>query len=577
MSNTNEKIVFGALQIYIIAIIAFLVGGLLLIYYENAYVTVYWLFGMAVIFCTPRRWISTCKAVVLPAWWELSRPKTVRLIHVVGLSTLFFTIAIHGFLFANEFFSHDSLITIYNQYDILPFYSGVGRFLIPIYETIKGEAVSPWIVGLLFLLWMTLANLFVVKLLNINSIVRQVLVCGLMCSNVTLSLTGATYIYCMDEYALALLLAVLAAYFFCRCNYGEGIGVLCLVLSLSMYQAYFTVTLVLCYLVAIQRLLRGQTTGNVVKQGVKNIILMACAFMLYFVFWTAVCTVLTIEKARLGETLLSSGLTELWSTIYQSASEYIIYITTESGHFFGILFPAVNFLLLIILCVQLFGWLRRKEVHISKKIVLITLIACAPIVFNAASILLAGNASYLTHFGRALIYLLILMVVELKFSFIKDFKSSRLPIVAGLLICLVIWQNTVFANQIYMKKEIEKSSTISMITRMIERVEQMDGYVPGETSVAFVGNLSMNLYLNRGRVGFEKIVFLPGLGSDNAVTYTSTIITYITTYLNYPLLVVDGTAYSAMEQVQKMPSFPEPDSIAMIDGTVVVKLSELSM
>ena len=568
----SQKKLFYSLQLYVITIVMFLIGGLLLIYYNNNYMVAYWAVGIVAIFCTPKRWISSWRDFVVPAWWEGSYTQTIKKIKMVCFFTVAFTIVVHGFLFANEFFSHDSLMTLYNQYDILPFYSGVGRFLIPIYETIKGEVVSPWIVGVLFFCWMALANLLTIKLFDVNSLGRQVIVCGLMCSNVTLSLTGATYIYCMDEYAMALFFAVAAAYLFQKCPHGGFLGVLCLVLSMALYQSYFTITLVFCYLFAILNILKGRPLWDVIKQGVKSLVLMIGSFILYFMTWTMVCKLLEIEKNRLGETMLTKSMSELWQVICTAISTYTTYLTTESGYLFGVLFPLLNILLIIILCINVIMWVRNKTIPIQSKVLLISLIIIAPFVFNSSSILLAGNASYLTHYARMLIYLLVLIVVEQNIDH-SLLECIRLRRIAGVLLCLVIWQNTVFANQIYMKKDFEKVSTALIVSRLIERVEQVEGYVPGETPVTFVGHLSENAYLNRGRAGYENVKFLPGLGSDNAVTYTGTLYSYLGVYLNYPISLIDGEVFSEDEQVKNMPVFPQIGSVEMIDQTVVVKLS----
>lgn len=49
---------------------------------------------------------------------------------------------------------------------------------------------------------------------------------------------------------------------------------------------------------------------------------------------------------------------------------------------------------------------------------------------------------------------------------------------------MLLWQNTVYSNSIYIKMDLNKSATISLFTRLIERVEQTEGYVLGETPVA---------------------------------------------------------------------------------------------
>ena len=56
-----------------------------------------------------------------------------------------------------------------------------------------------------------------------------------------------------------------------------------------------------------------------------------------------------------------------------------------------------------------------------------------------------------------------------------------------LLLALILFDKTVFANQLYLKKELEIDSTLSVMTRVLDRLEQTEGYAVGETPVAMAG------------------------------------------------------------------------------------------
>ena len=77
--------------------------------------------------------------------------------------------------------------------------------------------------------------------------------------------------------------------------------------------------------------------------------------------------------------------------------------------------------------------------------------------------------------------------------------------------------------------------------------------------------------MNCGRDEFIELDKTVGLWSDYSATYN--LGRYLTDYMNYPLLWDTETDFSQMEEVKAMPVFPAADSIRMIEGTVVVKLS----
>ena len=122
-----------------------------------------------------------------------------------------------------------------------------------------------------------------------------------------------------------------------------------------------------------------------------------------------------------------------------------------------------------------------------------------------------------------------------------------------------------------LKKNLEKNATISLATRVLDRIETAEGYVPGETPVAFAGRLDRNDYWNRGREAFADLDRTVGLWSDYAATYN--LGRYLTDYLNAPLLWDTETDVAQWPEVQAMPSFPAAGSVALVDGTLVVKLS----
>ena len=51
-------------------------------------------------------------------------------------------------------------------------------------------------------------------------------------------------------------------------------------------------------------------------------------------------------------------------------------------------------------------------------------------------------------------------------------------------------------------RELEYQATFSFMTRLVERMDTIDGYVPGETSVAFAGAPSNNQLFNKIAPGF---------------------------------------------------------------------------
>jgi len=486
----------------------------------------------------------------------------------VLVATAVCTFAAHGFLFTNEFFSHDSISYFTYATGTTPFYISIGRFVIPFYELIKGSVAAPWLIGMLYILWMSLTSFLVVDLLKIRSRIGTILISGILCTNAALTLTGATYIYCMDEYAFALFTAVAAAWMFDRGRWWMVPGIALLVVSLAVYQAYFTVAACFCFLRILQRAAGKEHVGKTVLTGVCHLLLLAVSFALYYGAWTVACSFVGVAKRRVEESILAGGgMAEVIALVKDANVEYVRALFDGSG-VLGWLMPVVHAILLALLVWRLLQVLLTRGLALPNKILFVLLVCLIPTAFNSASILLAGSATQLMTFAWELPYVLLVLCLEPAED--RNWKPA-LRVTAMVLLCCVVWQSTVYANQVYMKKELDHTAMVSLSARMIDRIECTEGYVPGETPVAFVGRLDQNTYLNQGREAFAELDHTVGLWSDYSATYN--LGRYLTDYLNYPLEWDTVTDFSQYEEVQSMPVFPAVDGIRMIDGTVVVRLS----
>ena len=548
------------------------VVGVILIRQGTPAAVWYWAVLFLVIAFFQQSWLRKAAVLIVKNWWGLDRASALRLFKLVCAVTVAFCLVIHGFLFANEFFSHDSLTYVtYDTSTVLPVWVATGRMLVPVYELIKGPAAAPWLIGMLFILWMVLANLLLARFLRLKSRIAIVLTCGLLCANHAIILFGATYITWLDNNAFAILAAVAAAYFFCRCVYAAPLGVLCCVISLAIYQAYFTITVALCFFAALQALLAGEKVGSVIRKGLRYIALFCVSFIVYCVVWRSVCSAMSLSMSRVGESILLSSLDSVIGAVKTANLNFFSFLLDTDGMFGG-LRVAVNLCLAALFGIYLLGWMLEDGRSVGSRVLLGIMVCLLPTVLNAIYILVPQwtDLWMLTVITREFFYLFVLIIL-LESDSSKVRVGTRLRVVTAGLICIVIFQNGVFANQAYIKKELEKSATLSVVTRILNRIEMTEGYAPGETQVAFLGELTSNPNLSIIRNGFQTISSAYGLWGSYAPTYN--IDQYICSYLGYPLNLYLGPSVGEWEAVQNMPAFPARDAIQFVDGILVVKLS----
>lgn len=138
----------------------------------------------------------------------------------------------------------------------------------------------------------------------------------------------------------------------------------------------------------------------------------------------------------------------------------------------------------------------------------------------------------------------------------------------------MLFDRGIYANQLYFKKNLEYDATLSVMTRVLDRVEQVDGYVPGETPVKFMGNIKWS-QLAMVRPAFKGLRGLPGTEESYAITYEDTFWMYLEDVLGYPIKRFEGLKNEEQWLATRdMPCFPDKDSVKLVDGVVFVKLTE---
>ena len=132
----------------------------------------------------------------------------------------------------------------------------------------------------------------------------------------------------------------------------------------------------------------------------------------------------------------------------------------------------------------------------------------------------------------------------------------------------------------YVKKDLEQEATLSLMTRVLGRIEAEPDYVPGETPLVFVGadqTLYPQIY------GFEAYYDITGAEYPSAVPYSECFYYYnaYKAYFRYVLntraKMADTASWRALqsdERVQAMPAYPAQGCLKDVDGVLVVKLGE---
>ena len=82
---------------------------------------------------------------------------------------------------------------------------------------------------------------------------------------------------------------------------------------------------------------------------------------------------------------------------------------------------------------------------------------------------------------------------------------------------MIFLGSIVFSNQVYLKKNLELESTLSLMSRVIQRIEETEGYTPGYTPVAILGTPEDSVF-SVERKGFEHLSALDASSGNYAIS-----------------------------------------------------------
>ena len=486
----------------------------------------------------------------------------------LGFSAIVFLVA-HGYCFFNALYNHDSLLIFQNHDKGVV---SIGRFLRPIYSSLfRGRITAPWLIGCLSFAFLMASAYLLLNLLNIRSVKGMCAATAMLITATPLTLLNATYIHDSDAYMLALLLSVVGAYIAIKHGRYFVVSVVCMVLSMGLYQSYIQVAVLLLMFDVFADVLRNKGVKDIVRKSAVYLCVIAAAFV---VFW---CLAKIFQYVY--ETPMSDGYNGMSNVGHYKGARHLL--SCFVGTYKYVLHSLVNpitahkayslvarFMLILTsiwAIVRIFINSRLSKANILFALMLMCLF---PFGFNFVYFITQGMEHDLMTFSFAVVPLLVfpLLKSEEKAAGGKSLKDVSVAVYISF--AVIAFCNIIFANQTYVKKDLEAKATLSVVTRIIDRIEQAEGYVAGETEVCIIGSLEGNPLVIVKRPGFDY----GGTGNTTWVAATYNIEHYIAYYLAYPYKMYLGECPSDI--VDSLGVFPAKNCTAIRDGVLYIKIGD---
>lgn len=495
-------------------------------------------------------------------------------------ATFFWGMLAHGYRFFNGNFSYDSLNELHGAIFGNNIKNGSGRFVVPIYrDLVRSDVTLPWLIGMLSLLWIGLAVFFVARMFRMESRGLMFLTAGIFTVNISVSATAATYLHDLDCDMLALLWAVAAVWLWKRWKWGWLPGAGLLTLSLGIYQSYLFTAAVLIMMLCILWLLDGERFAVVFVRGLRGIAMILLGGLAYF-FCLRI-------SSRITGIALSSGDYNSLDLILRLTPKLALQLAAEAyggcirqfvnaySTYPAILVRAMSVLLLAVGGVSLAVGLRKlgwKEILLT-----LALVALLPLAANMLYVLMLGGSHDLMTTAIWMLWLLALLLSRRLGRNLGGRLGKGQGWLCMAVVAALLWGSVQFSNGMYLKKNLEQDAYLSLMTRVVGRMEDREDYVPGETPVVFVGTPEI---LNPVIPGFKDYWNVTGMTSPDVINTPDPrrFKAYFDYILNTPVLLAEDSWYPIAKSPEavRMPSYPAQGCMTMRDGILVVKLGALT-
>ncbi len=490
----------------------------------------------------------------------------------------------HMYMFTNKLPNHDDMRYSFSYSNLVDdVMNSNSRWGQPFLSRISGIWSTPWLIGVLSLLFIALSAVLVVKLLKVKSATCAALI---GCVMVTFPVTTAIFGYMMtaDTYFLSLFLSCAAAYLLTKKNpVFFGISVLCFTVSLSIYQAFLPFALSLFCVYLVREMLETRDNRRVLLSFLKLALSSALGLALYLL----AARLLGAVGSRLDDQK-TTGLRDIFDRIALGFRDLFGYFFKDeynvTSKYFCIAFAVLSVISVVLLLLVV----RRNRLRPTH----ILLLALLLLAFFGAMISIYVIVSETVHslMVYAFVMLPIAFVVILDvwtdgLAFPEKLPSRLTAIGASLLVALLCWNFAITSNHDYLRMELTFRQTYAYSVRLIERIEDTEGYTK-DIPIAFIGAPSMeadNAELYAYLWGEGSLQITGSLSPDSLLAYSATDYSpyryFLSQYLGWDHEIYrvyppyNDNVPAAAVVAKELEVYPQANSTCVQDGVLFVRFS----
>lgn len=439
----------------------------------------------------------------------------------------------------------------------------------------------PWINGIVSIVLISISASMLTYIFRIKNKITIILISGIL---IVFPSWTATFffMFTVPYYAIAIFLGVFGLYLTVKNKNGFWGGVICTVLSLGIYQAFFPFIASIYVIVLIQKLIREEDVNSCIVKSFKYLFLLLFALAFY-----ALITKLTlwITNQQLASyrgldnvnVFSKDKLRMILEEIFSCFPSLCINNNYEVSY---------NLLLKIGYIVSFCIWFWQSVIYIytlfkknnTKKCIWFVVLSVALFVsINGISIMCPeADAVYiLMRYSYVVILFYPVLLVN---EYIEIYGCNVKEILCEDICVLVLLGMSIsyihFANAQYLSMELGLKQTIGFYTPIITQIKSLEGYTD-ELGVVFVG-ISDDKIEDKTMYRNDVMRIFDISGRDSVLSQTYSLQYFLSVYCGFSPLQFEyymGDGNAGIEEVVNMPVYPQSGSIKIIDKKVVVKLA----
>ena len=511
--------------------------------------------------------------------------------------TAFFSAAVLGLLIhmpvmLSDIPNHDGLASMHFDQNMIT----SGRWFLSIACGFSSYYTLPWLIGLIAVFLLALTSAALTEFLEVHNKGAIVLISGLLTAFPAIASTFA-YVFTMDGYMLALLLAVLAVLLTGRYRLGFLGGAVCLAFSLGTYQSYLPFAVLLSIYGILMLAMGSGTVLEKIKKSLRYLYMGVIGAALYFVILQVLLKVQgkvldTYQGISGMGTVEKNGILDTVKHIYADFASFTIKGNVLINNVFSAAALLVLTVLTLVTLVKLCAgkkWWRSPWFYI----ILVLLAVGLPVATNMILIISPDVTYHLLMRYQWVLYLILMTAFVSRYGGTAGFgeeaavtdregkgtasmpgngKSAAVTAWALLLSAgILVFNYAVTDNIAYSNLEKRYEKTYAYCLRLLDRIEQTQGYYQG-IPIAMVGVVGdeeypitdITLPVTGNMIGMNGDVLL-----YTGANYEAFMKHYLGATLNFLPPQMEEIYHS--EEYREMDSFPGENSIRIVDGVMYIK------